>query len=79
MTGEPVLGATVMANRDPVGHIEVVRVETRENGEHLYRYRLYEDGSVLAYGVLTHDQAQGPYVLMHKALSAILAERIVDS
>lgn len=70
-----VLGVTVMANRDPVGHVEVVREETHESGAHLYRYKLYEMGSVLAYGVLRHQESEGPYVLLHKALGRILAER----
>jgi hypothetical protein len=73
--GETVLGATVMVNRDPVGHVEVVREETRENGEHLYRFKVYENGSVLTYGVLTHKESEGPYSLLHKALGAALADR----
>lgn len=73
--GDDVLGATVMVNRDPVGHVEVVRVETREGGEHLYRYRLYEAGSIITYGVLTHQESEGPYVLLHKAIGACLNDR----
>jgi hypothetical protein len=69
------LGATVMVNRDPVGHIEVAREETRESGEHLYRYKLYEDGAVVTYGVITHQESAGPYALLHKALGAALADR----
>lgn len=69
------VGATVIVNRDPVGHVEVVREETREDGDHLYRYKLYEDGSVITYGVLTHRESEGPYALLHKALGAILADR----
>jgi hypothetical protein len=79
MTGtDTVLGATVMVNRDPVGHVEVVREETRENGEHLYRYKLYENGSVLTYGVLPHQESEGPYALLHKALARILSDHLVD-
>lgn len=69
------LGATVMANREPVGHVEVVRAETRESGEHLYKYRLYEHGSVITYGVLTHKESEGPYSLLHKAFGQCLADR----
>jgi hypothetical protein len=69
------LGATVMVNRDPVGHVEVVREETRANGEHLYRYRLYENGAVIVYGVLTHQESDGPYMLLVKAMTAIVADR----
>src|SRR6185436_8749310 len=75
---EAMLGATVMVNRDPVGHIEVVREETRDKGEHLYRYKVYEQGSVLEYGVITHKESEGPYVLLHKALGAIIAGHLVD-
>lgn len=69
------LGATVMVNREPVGHVEVVREQTRESGEHLYKYKVYENGSVLTYGVLTHKESEGPYALLHKALGAALADR----
>jgi hypothetical protein len=69
------LGATLMVNREPVGHVEVVRQETRDNGEHLYRYKVYEQGCVLEYGVLTHKESEGPYVLLHKALAAIISSR----
>lgn len=72
------LGATVMVNREPVGHVEVVREETRDNGEHLYRYKLYENGSVLTYGVLTHTESEGPYALLHKAMGRILSDHLVD-
>lgn len=69
------LGATVMVNRDPVGHVEVVRVETRDSGEHLYRYKLYESGSVITYGVIPHQESDGPYVLLHKAIGECLKDR----
>lgn len=69
------LGATVMVNREPVGHVEVIREETRDSGEHLYRYKVYEQGIVLEYGVLTHKESDGPYALLHKALAAIIGAR----
>jgi hypothetical protein len=75
---DEMLGATVMVNRDPVGHVEVVRVETRESGEHLYRYKLYEKGTVLVYGVLAHRESEGPYVLLSKAMHRISADHLVD-
>lgn len=69
------LGATVMVNRDPVGHVEVVREETRDSGQHLYRYKLYENGSVITYGVVEHQELDGPYMLLHKALGEALKDR----
>jgi len=73
--GKEVLGSTVMVNSEPVGHIEVVRVETGDDGEHLYRYRIYEKGSIVTYGVLRHKESEGAYTLLHKALGAALADR----
>lgn len=69
------LGATVMVNREPVGHVEVMRLETRDDGEHLYGYHLYENGSVITYGVLTHKESEGAYALLHKALGQCLGDR----
>jgi hypothetical protein len=40
------LGATVVVNRDTIGHIEVVRTGSCECGKHTYRYRIYKDGAV---------------------------------
>jgi hypothetical protein len=73
-----VLGATVLVNRDPLGSIEVVREKTRENGVHLYRYKLHENGSVVTYGVIEHQESEGAYALMHKALGQILVDQLVD-
>lgn len=72
---DEMLGATVMVNRDPLGHVEVVREETRDSGTHLYRYKLYENGSVVTYGVIEHQESDGAYMLLHRALGAALADR----
>lgn len=75
---DEMLGATVMVNRDPVGHVEVVREETRDSGVHLYRYKLYENGSVITYGVLVHRESDGPYALLSKAMGRIVTDHLVD-